>query len=231
MQHFIPTPTASHLATRLLVLSDFDGTLCDEYLFDETTNNHLPVIRPEVIRQAAEHTLIIATARRASHPAIEHMWASGLVNESMPIISENGGVIQFSRSAGGRRIQLAPADSVERIATWLKRAMRRIDTTPTGVTLRLKRGDTMVIARYQTEDGLVRRDDQQLLHAKLMKLRPPKDIALTLSGESVCIQHQSVNKAIAFRHALRLLEIERSKMFVIGIGDALNDRALFERLI
>lgn len=221
--------TGNAIGADSVVLSDFDGTLCDTYTYDKKTNNHMPSLRSDVVAAAAAHTLIVATARRAMHPAIPAMWESGLVNPAVPIISENGGVLHLlDENNQHQKIQIAPKNSKEKIVEWINVAKVQERLGYAGLTLALKYGDTMVIMRYQDEDGESVRDDQGVLLSQLEELDPPSWLSLVPSGESVCLQDKSVNKAEGFRAALEYLNIKRSEVHVIGIGDAPNDRAIFE---
>lgn len=220
-------PSAHTTPTRIIA-SDFDGTLCDTYSYDALTNNHLPIIRDDIIEAASGSRLIIATARRATHPAIRYLWECGLVHPSMPVISENGGVIHILDRGVERRVVLAPDHSRDRIIKWLDGVKDQLNHSHKGRHLSLKHGETIVIARYQTSNGKVTRADQLLLLKRLRQLNPPSWLSIVQSGESVCIQHASVNKGLALREALKLLGIERSDAYVISLGDAQNDRSLLE---
>lgn len=225
MTQLHPSP---HIASTRIIASDFDGTLCDTYRYDALTNNHLPIIRDDIIEAASGSRLIVATARRAVHPAIRYLWECGLVHPSMPVISENGGVIHLLERGEERRVILAPDHSRDRIITWIDSVKDQLDHSPKGRHLSLKHGETMVIARYQTSSGKVTRADQLLLLKQLRQLAPPTWLSIVQSGESVCIQHSSVNKGVALRQALKLIGIERSDAYVISLGDAQNDRSLLE---
>lgn len=48
------------------------------------------------------------------------------------------------------------------------------------------------------------------------------------SSSSLSIQAKDINKGNAFLRALKLLDIDRKDVFVIGLGDAENDQEIFQ---
>jgi hydroxymethylpyrimidine pyrophosphatase-like HAD family hydrolase len=52
---------------------------------------------------------------------------------------------------------------------------------------------------------------------------------LVSSNSSLSIQPKGINKGSAFLQALTLMDLNRNGLFVIGLGDALNDKEIFEQ--
>lgn len=55
------------------------------------------------------------------------------------------------------------------------------------------------------------------------------NLDLVSSNNSLSVQPRGINKGTAFLQALAAMGIERSSLFVIGLGDAPNDREIFEQ--
>ena len=55
------------------------------------------------------------------------------------------------------------------------------------------------------------------------------DLDLVSSNNSLSIQPRGINKGVAFLQALALEGIIRSSIFIVGLGDAPNDKELFEQ--
>lgn len=212
-----------------VVLSDFDYTLCDQYVFDPSTNNHRPVIRDELVAAAQDQHLVIATARRASNPAIPHMWESGLVDHEQPVIAENGGTILFREGDG----QIACMDLVEpeEVQLLKKKAMLALEGVaddPRGRNLVVKEGRTMVLARLQDAQGGTSVADQQWLTGYLRRSLDDGSIKVVDTKTSVTIQSADVSKATGFDTYLDLYGITREEVQVIGMGDGDNDHEIFD---
>lgn len=211
-----------------IVLSDLDGTLCDTYTFDPETNNHQHAFDPEILTRAQEVPIVVATQRRAKHSSLPELWNQGLVHPGLPIIAENGGVVVIRKpdnSLGFDR--LAPKGTFELARDWLEDAEHNVLEVPEGLQLAVKPGDTMLIARLQNEMGQSLPADQEFLLEQLQSVDLPSGLTIVSSGDSLCIQHESVDKGRGFHRALGWLGLERSDVLVIGLGNGLNDEAIF----
>lgn len=212
-----------------IVLSDLDGTLCDTYesINPETGDRHHR-LDPEILAQSAEVPIIVATQRRAKHACLPELWQKGLVHPGLPIIAENGGVIVLRKpddSVGFDRI--VPAGTFQKARDWLDTAQHEALELPRGMELITKPGDTMVIARVQDELRESRPEDQQMLLEQLQSVALPSDLVIVSSGDSLCIQHESVDKGRGLHAALGWLGLDRPDIFVVGLGNGLNDAAIF----
>ena len=211
-----------------MVFSDFDNTLCDNYVFDPLTNNHLPQINPEISRLAKGASLFIATARFADDPAVttvaQQLHPGGWFNK--PMINENGGIIFFPST--GKKEILAPIGFLDEL-TGLK---EKFDTQPPlsipGQSLFTKLGETVLWLRMQDQDGNGQPEFHQRLAWAIKDKIDRKKFQVTSGGSSVIIQSPETSKKLAFLTLLNQLSIDRLKTFVIGLGDAPNDEPIFQ---
>ncbi len=213
----------------VIVLSDFDGTLCNTYDFDQSTNNHIPKLDPEVAELARNKPLIVATARRTNHPWLPSLWETGVIDPEVPIISENGGTISALDDRGVIRhwFQI-DRDEMGDIAEWAEEASHNITDLPAGQKIASKIGKTIVVLRIQDEAGHSELKHQKILHSQLLELNKPDGIAIVNGGGSLTIQSERINKARTFHKILNMLKVERDDVFVVGLGDGDNDKSIFE---
>lgn len=212
-----------------VILSDFDLTLCDTFGFDPATNNHEPQLDQTVIDAAQGNTLVVATARRANHPWLPELWNSGLVAPRMPVITENGGVINVPDGKGSfDHINLVPKNKIDMMQEWIEDAAGQLHRIPRNQRFIKKLGMTSIIARLQDESGNSTVDHQQILLKDLQDIGIPDGIEVSRTGRSLSIQSEGVNKASGFREVLNLAGVDRRDITVIGIGDAPNDAAIFK---
>ncbi len=213
-----------------LILSDFDHTLCHSYEFNPDTNNHHPQIDPEVIKGARSHNLLVATGRRANTAAISLLWESGLVAPTMPIIAENGGTI-IERDAAGNMTcsDLVTPHELTELTDLQSTIPDLLPELPDGQRLIFKTGRTMLLARLQDANGKIEPKHQAWLTEQLREVITSDELSVVDTRVSVSIQHKSVSKGAAFLHYLHGEGILRKDIFVIGTGDGINDRELFEQ--
>lgn len=208
-------------------LSDFDKTLCDTYVYDETTNNHLAVIDPATVSAAAMHHLVVATSRRLSNPTVPLFWQSGLLPASQAAILENGGVIARPNSDGRLDyIDLVPSTDLEDLQNIPAIARDKLEHLPEGQRLVFKTGRTLLLARLQDCNGNMLPEHQSWLAEQLAELVPASLHAMDTRA-SVVIQPAAVGKDTAFEAYLDLANIRREDIFVIGMGDGPNDAGIF----
>lgn len=213
-----------------IILSDLDGTLCDTYIStDPESGDRHHLLDPEILAEAKQIPIIVATQRRAKHTCLPELWRQGLVHSGLPIIAENGGVIVL-RDKNDLQLfdQVAKPGSFEMARDWLEHAEHEALEIPHELELIKKPGDTMMIARLENELGISTLEDQQLLLEQLRSVDLPSGLTVVSSGDSLCIQDETVNKARGFHVALEWLGLKRSELFVIGLGNGLNDAAIFE---
>lgn len=220
---------SQHRGLRPMIFSDFDNTLCDHYTFDPQTNNHLPLINQEISRLAKTTNLLIATARFADDPAIaviaQKLFRSdGWFNQ--PVICENGGVIFFP--ATGKKQILAPTNFLDDIRGLQDKFNTQPPLSIPGQSLFTKPGETVLWLRMQDQSGNGKPEiHQQLAWAIKEKIDRGK-FQVTSGGSSVIIQSPETSKKLAFLTLLNHFSIDRSRIFVIGLGDAPNDEPIFQ---
>jgi hydroxymethylpyrimidine pyrophosphatase-like HAD family hydrolase len=213
----------------VVILSDFDYTLCDEYVFDPQTNNHLAVIEPGVVEAAKPHHMVVATSRRATNPTVSLLWQSGLVQPNRPAIIENGGAI-ISQNAGSLAcLDLVDPGQLEQLHAMPELAAEAMPDIPSGQELIFKMGRTMLVARLQDEAGISLPHHQRWLAEQLRDIVPSSSpLQVVDTRASVTIQHRDVNKGTAFLKYLELEDIPRDSIYVIGLGDGENDAEIFD---
>lgn len=213
----------------LIILTDLDGTICDEYSFNPETNDHGLILDPDIVRDGSRASLVVATQRRANHMGLPVLWESGLIKPRVPIIAENGGVLNVRNpDQTTSHVDLAPRGTLQRLERWAQNNLPNLSDIPSGQKLVVKRGRTMLIARFQNEQGESDERDQVLLHMQLADMKTPHWMRIVNSGNSLCLQHERVNKNRAFLKLLGRLGLSRLEIFVIAIGNAENDLSILE---
>lgn len=212
----------------IVVLSDFDLTLCDTYGFDPLTNNHIPLLDQAVVDVANKTSLVVATARRSNHPFIPELWRSGLVAPTMPVITENGGVLSIPKRSGEtEHVSLVPSDSIEEMVQWAEESGSRLKGLGPDQRFITKLGNTVIIARVQDSEGNSTVKDQEILMNKLLDSGVPDTIEVSHTGSSLSIQPKGVSKAQGFLKLLERAHVGRHRMTVVGMGDSPNDESIF----
>jgi len=212
----------------VIILSDFDNTLCDTSTFDPKTNDHSPLLDAELVKLATKKPLVVATGRRANHTWLPTMWTSGLVHPVIPIIAENGGVLNVLHQDGlVEHALLAPTDQINDLKVWATDIAVQ-HQTELGKKVAIKQGLSALVMRVQNEAGESPRQDQRTLLQFLGSAGLPEAFVAIHSGNSLTLQPKGIDKARAFREVLNGLGIERSEIQVIGVGDSANDEAIFE---
>ncbi len=212
-----------------VVLSDFDLTLCDTFGFDPATNNHQPQLEQAVINVAQKVPLVVATARRANHPWLPELWSSGLVAPHIPVITENGGVLNVPHADGSfEYVNLVSESRVIEMKEWIDGITDRLKHLPPNQRFITKLGRTTIIARLQNEAGDSTAEDQQILFERLQDIGIPQGIEVSHTGRSLSVQSEGTDKATGFRGLLALAGVSRDRMTVLGIGDAVNDKPIFK---
>lgn len=218
-EHFTPNSFEDMLAksSNIVIVSDFDDTLCHEYTFDPATNNHTAVIDPDLAAVAGELPLIIATATRAMHPKIAQIRESGMVAENGLLIAENGGVILRQDGSIVWAVEQDEA-AVGGVKDRILHELPRILTMPRAMRLIAKQGLTSVIVRAQHGNGRhdpkVQVDLQQALQETV-----GDEWSVVDGGRSLTVQRPGVSKINALQHT----GLDRSGHTIIGMGDGEND--------
>lgn len=210
-------------------LSDFDHTLSHEYLFDETTNDHYPHIDPAVLDAAADLDLVVATGRRANSESLLTIWRSGLIHSSVPIIAENGGTL-VSYDGTTTSIEDLTLGNIKAQLALVKKEVETDEAfSVAGHKLVAKLGRTILIVRLQDENGATNPDLQELLLTRIHdRITADTDLAPVNNRVSVAVQPHGTNKATAFRSYLEAKGMKRKDVYVVGMGDGLNDQPIFD---
>lgn len=211
----------------IMVLSDFDYTLCNNFQFNSLTNDHQPSVGEELIAIAKTHDLTIATGRRADNPAISWLWESGLISDSQTVIAENGGVFVTHSRAGLETEILIQNDDQESLQDTKTLITENLTRLPTGQKLIFKQGKTFLVVRLQDEKGVIHPDNQSWLAQAIRQLSLEKQLQVVNTRVSVTIQNKNVNKGTAFSKLLARRNVQRSDVFVVGMGDGHNDAEIF----
>lgn len=213
----------------IIVLSDFDKTLCDDYTFDAASNNHLAVIDPAVVNAAQSQNLVVATSRRVSNPTVPLLWSSRLVHPRTPVIVEDGGCILFQTPGGGvETIDLVEPRDVEMLGYMGHLISESVTAAAPDSRLTLKMGRTMLLARLQDRHGDTSPERNRELARTIQGILPESPLQVVDTRASVTVQHRDVNKGRAFRSLLDMMGVERDSVYVVGLGDGPNDREIFE---
>lgn len=210
-----------------IVFSDFDLTLCDMYDRDGTSNNHVPVLRPEVVVAAQGVHLVVATGRRANHPHLSLLWESGLLPEDVPVIAENGGTLVTHADHEVRFVDLLEDEEVVLLKKQARIALKSLPELPTGQKIVIKEGRTCMIARLEDDQGIVDDQHQSWLEGQLMGGPQNTNLQIVNARTSIVLQHARVDKNSAFRAYMAMQGLERDEHCIVGMGDAKNDAAIF----
>jgi len=199
-----------------LIMSDFDETLCHDYVFDASTNNHTAKIDPELAAEVAKLPLIIATATRAMHPKIQQIRDSGMVQSSGVLVAENGGVI-IGRD-GDIRWSAVEDGTIDILHEQIIEELPELFTMPQDMKLVAKRGLTLMVLRAQKDNGHPDRRIQADLQAALQTIVGEQWLVVD-GGRSLSVQPPGVSKIGSLAHT----GIETEDYCTVGIGDGAND--------
>ena len=211
---------------QVALLSDFDYTLCHRYVEDEN-DNLAPSIDSEVARQAQRTDLYIATGRRAESVALASIWNSGLYPKDRPLIAENGGVLVYNSATGRKFLDLIypwQTKKLPGIKQLMTEALEDLDDDYI-----IKTGRTMIVARLkkEAEEAINPEKHQQLLETVEDTLSTQHEFRAIDNRTSVTVQHRTVSKRVGFAELLKKRRIDRKGMFLVGLGDGLNDTEIF----
>lgn len=210
-----------------VVLSDFDGTLCDQYSNDDKANTRMPELDPELKKliDLTDIPLVIATARRWDNPALQLLRKKFVGSPWLPLIAENGGVT-LEGPLGAPTINVSDEHTIWQLHNWANDAKDRFPL-PAGKEIQVKHGETISVVRLRNIDGTFTVEDQDTLLDMLESIRKPEDVQVVHGVDSLTIQPNTVDKAAAFRAFLKKIGVSRDDMCVLAIGDGPNDAAIF----
>lgn len=211
------------------MLSDFDETLCSSYDYDAASKTHWPNINRHILTEARriKSPLFIATSRSSREPVVQTACASLVIHRGLPIICENGAVLFFP--ARGEEIVLATDEQRQQVDE-IKKNIFGVSSNFKNRELLIKNKRIATIEmRIQHMSGV---GDPSLYEDLVQMLSERFDLSnldLVISNNSLSIQPRGINKGTAFLHALSVMGFKRSSLFVVGLGDAPNDREIFEQ--
>lgn len=197
----------------LMVLSDFDNTLGGGVY-----------IRPDVVMAARRLDVVVATGRSAEETELDLLWRSGLIPHTEPVIAENGGVLaSWSPVKGSLDLEYLVTDEQRNeIADTAKRLDLELDDSF---------GRRVYLAQYATmlELNLLSRDpaDFSDLAEHVDSYLDPTQLKSVYTNGNVTVQGLDVSKASGFEAYLQKRGLKREDLFVVGMGDALNDTGIF----
>lgn len=218
----------------IVLISDLDGTLASTHTFDNLLKVHVPNLKRELVEssQLLRIPLLIATGRSCNDPSIKTTWEL-LSRPPMPIIGENGGLIINPATNEVRPTASATEiNSLKEIALNLESSLRLLrassivpssheilidNTRLTSIEIRIQERDTKVGSpKIHQESGVF-----------LKNTIGRNSISVICSDSSVSIHPSSISKGNTARMVLESLGIDRSKIFIVALGDADNDQSLF----
>lgn len=211
------------------VLSDFDETICSKYSYDSTSKTHWPDIDEKILLGARRmrSPLFIATSRSSNEPVVQTAVASLVANRGLPIICENGAVLFFPEE--GEEIILATDEQRKQIDE-VRKKISEVSSEFRDRELIIKDGRIATIEmRVQHVSGVGDPTMYDELTQLLLGRFDLSGLELVSSNNSLSIQPRGINKGTAFLQALTMMNLRRGGLFVIGLGDAPNDREIFER--
>lgn len=211
------------------VLSDFDETMCSSYGYDVTSKTHWPNIDRQILSEARrmQSPLFIATSRSSNESVVRTACASLVAHRDLPIICENGAVLFFP--AKGEEIVLATDEQMQQIDE-IKGNIFQVGYYFRNRELLIKNNRIATIEmRIQHMSGVGDPTLYGELAQMLLRRLDLTNLDLVSSNNSLSIQPRGINKGTAFLQALVMMGLERSSLFVIGLGDAPNDREIFEQ--
>lgn len=220
------------------VVSDFDGTLANTYIFSRKWNTHVPRIRGDLSEEARglANPMCLATARTPSEAVSWVMWRK-LSRMPMPLIAENGAVLVWPSDRITQPAKTEVLTSPEQSET-LRRMQKELQdgligrlkvSTGHEVVLRPGRFATVEIRAQESTTKAGTPEDYTTLADQLQKLFPEamSQIDIVCSGGSLGLQPKGVNKGSGIAHALDRNEVKTSDVFLVGMGDNKNDDPLF----
>ncbi len=200
----------------ILVVSDFDETLCHKYAFNPATNNHDAIIDVNLAKETRKLPLVLATATRAIHPKLRHIRQSGMLAPGAPLLAENGGVILGED--GSVLWSVVDSEAIDELHTKINGELPKSYTLPSDMQLVAKRGLTLLVVRAQKLTGKGEPRVQAELREALQGVVGDEWLVVD-GGRSLSVQRPETSKTNGLgRTGLRL-----DDYCVISLGDGAND--------
>ena len=240
----------SKIATKLegnhkhiIVLSDLDETLTNHYTFDPGTNNHFPILSPEMLSAAGGHKrIIIATARLANDPVIPMIHEQLQMPSLIPIIAEDGGAIVCQDSLNRFIALSVPAllksENFNQIPTTLDKIHNHLTNNPLHINnqnIFISKGLTILKVRAQNNQGQGNPETHTILADMLTKHVSNHLFEIQTTGSSVTVKPKGISKSQGLTAVFDKLTSHfpfvpwHDESFIIGLGDNQNDQSIFSR--
>lgn len=222
----------------ILVVSDFDETMCSRYVFSEAWQTHVPVISSNLHKEAQALALpmCLATARTPNESVSWLIWHK-LTKNPMPLVAENGAVLVWPKGKINSEPKLQilatneQAQIIRQIQTDLESGVVQKISVPVDHRIILRTGRVATVELraedINTKNGAP--EDYPQITAQLQELFPEAldHVDIVSSGNSLGIQPKNVGKQLGIVKALTAAGIKLKDVFMIGLGDNKNDEPLF----
>ncbi len=221
---------------KLVIISDFDDTLANKYVFNEKDNSHKPIINKRLVTLIEKFErlgvpFIIATSRGFNDPNLNII--SKLSN--FPIIVESGGGL-YSKGkfknlvSKPKHIEL---DRVRKIIKPLNPVLKKfILNEGYDLIVRLNRFSSIEF-RIQDKQGvgLISQDIKlyKKLESKIKSILGNKigSLQFKRGGSSLNIVPIGVSKTLGIKRLFSEMKLDKKICFIVGIGDSEQDREIF----
>lgn len=222
---------------KLMVVSDFDETLTNRYVFEKKHGNHRPVVSSElvgliqVLNRQLVSPVLVCSGRGSDDPFIDRL--SRISSDFL--VLENGGVLLRSDL-----VEVLASDEelkkIEMIKIELRSNLDRLKKSfkKRGFVLlpRITRS-TDIEFRLQPvgSKNVVEIDGE---YVKLMKMvddmidLESNGVGWVVSGSAVSLRVERLSKWLAVDRVLSVQGIVRDNVFIVAFGDNWNDIDMFE---
>lgn len=220
------------------IVSDFDETQCSRYVYSEKWKTHVPVMDNELVEKLVwcRRPICVATARGARELVT---WLIGhkLTRQGMPVVAENGAVLVWVSGRISEAVDMVHLVSAEEIGAIkdMEKEIVGIDwkrLLPRGHEL-IVRGGRAATIELRCQEEMTKKgtpDDYGMVIEKVKEIWPQtaSNFEVVLSGSSLGIQPRGVNKGSGLEAALAMVGVELDNVFLVGLGDNLNDQPMFD---
>lgn len=232
----VPSILAKAKGRKVMILSDFDETLCSLYSYSPEWQTHVPILSRDWKNICAMHAfdLVVATARGAQEPVSKIIVES--FGQYFPVVCENGGALLDHDTNEVNKydaISLLTPDELNLMeCVKAKMEIQELEShIPSSHSIAL-REDRIATIELRAQDRVTKKGtphDYELLRPflELQLIEFLDKISIIPSGSSLGIQPKRINKAFGIIAALKMKGIEYSDTFVVGLGDNKNDHSLF----
>lgn len=219
----------------VVVGSDFDETICSNYIYDKESSSHLPVLSTDLLdlTQKTSIPIIIATARSPQDFAFWRITKRLLGGRNLPVVCENGSLIFFPNDSFKKPISLLSEGQNKE----LKRLQKQLPNLHLNDHFSNQGAEVLIrnhrmtsidfrIQNIKTKVGMpdLHEDLENFINSQFNL-----DGFIAVSSlNSLSVQPKNSNKLNGVVKALETINLERKEIFLIGMGDAPNDKELLE---